>query len=251
MKNRRLIALAFGTCFLLICTGQSRAQTTGTTTGGTGGTTGGTGGIGGVGSTGAAGSTGGTSQTANVVQTLTTSQQIYSATGAAGSATTMPSSSNPFALTYVSPYSLGLPTNYSTLFGAQNVINQSGGPKGSYTYLYTAPSTATTSTSTTATTANGFTTYGTVRSPVYATVLSDNIPVPVHTTSEIRTKVQSIIERSSMLKNKGNIQVTMDGNTVVLSGQVPAREIQLVEGMVRLTPGVSEVRNQLQPIAPK
>ena len=39
----------------------------------------------------------------------------------------------------------------------------------------------------------------------------------------------------------------MDQGVVVLTGQVEnARERRLVEGMVRLTPGVLEVRNELQ-----
>ncbi len=93
----------------------------------------------------------------------------------------------------------------------------------------------------------GFTTYGTPRSSVYSTVLADDLPLVVHKTDDLFVKVKAVIDRSSYLPSKGNIQISMEGTTVQLQGQVGSeKERRTAEGMVRMTPGVRVVENQLQ-----
>ncbi len=54
------------------------------------------------------------------------------------------------------------------------------------------------------------------------------------------------LTQSSDLDRRDNIQVVMDGPAVVLRGRVADDdESRLVENMVKLTPGVNQVRNEL------
>jgi osmotically-inducible protein OsmY len=62
----------------------------------------------------------------------------------------------------------------------------------------------------------------------------------------IQGDLQAIVARSESLPSRRNIQVLTDGATVVLRGQVANdRERRLAEGMLRLSPGVRELRNEL------
>jgi hypothetical protein len=74
-----------------------------------------------------------------------------------------------------------------------------------------------------------------------------NFRAPVATMPEVATGLRTTLSESSMLTNPAGIGLAMDGATVVLSGTVPTDdEARLVEGMVRLTPGVRDVRNELK-----
>jgi osmotically-inducible protein OsmY len=65
--------------------------------------------------------------------------------------------------------------------------------------------------------------------------------------TQIRTDLQDVLARSSRLKSRGSIQVASDGGVVVLRGTVPDdHERRHAESLVRLTPGVREVRNELK-----
>ncbi len=245
MIRRNLLMRLCGAGLLVLLgpvTLQAQTATTGggtATTGATATTT----------TTGSSGINGGASSTGSVgaAPALTTATTIYSATSGAGSTTTIPSNSNVFGNTMVNPYSLGSPANYVNQFGAQNTISSGGGPKGSFTYLFTAPpATASGSASTVPTTANGFTTYGIQRAPVYSTVLSPSMPMPKYATSKLQTDLRAAISRSSQLKNKDSINVNVQGDVVTLTGTVAnGDERSIVEGMVRMTPGVLDVRNEL------
>jgi hypothetical protein len=71
------------------------------------------------------------------------------------------------------------------------------------------------------------------------------IPPPVVTKTQL--EVQGVFARSTALPSRDNIRVAMEGNMVVLRGTVnDSRERLLSEAMIRLTPGVYEVRNELQ-----
>jgi hypothetical protein len=62
-----------------------------------------------------------------------------------------------------------------------------------------------------------------------------------------RDDLQGILLRSTRLTTPAGISVTMDGNTVVLSGTVASEdERRLAENMLRLAPGVRDLRNELQ-----
>ena len=54
------------------------------------------------------------------------------------------------------------------------------------------------------------------------------------------------LAQSSDLDRRDSVHVLMDGQAVVLRGQVADDdERRLVENMVKLTPGVNQVRNEL------
>jgi hypothetical protein len=62
-----------------------------------------------------------------------------------------------------------------------------------------------------------------------------------------RTDLQGLLIRSPRLSAPAGITVAMDGNTVVLTGRVANDdERRLAENMLRLSPGVRDVRNELQ-----
>ncbi len=65
-------------------------------------------------------------------------------------------------------------------------------------------------------------------------------------TLRARSDLQNVIARSSSLPSKRTIRVQMDGNVVVLQGTVQdEHERRLAEALLRLTPGVHELRNEL------
>lgn len=83
------------------------------------------------------------------------------------------------------------------------------------------------------------------RSPSYSATVA--FPHRAAVPSRIVTDLQAMLTRSSALSNSPNIKVSVDGNTVVLQGQAAdEHDRRLAEGMVRLTPGVHDVRNELQ-----
>jgi hypothetical protein len=65
---------------------------------------------------------------------------------------------------------------------------------------------------------------------------------------ELRTDLLRTIAQSSDLPSRNGISVQMDGDAVVLQGQVSTNEERrVVESLMRLTPGVRVVRNELVP----
>lgn len=64
--------------------------------------------------------------------------------------------------------------------------------------------------------------------------------------SAVQQEVRSVILRSSSLPSRDSIQVTGDGQDIVLRGVVgDDHERRLAEALIRLTPGVHGVRNEL------
>jgi osmotically-inducible protein OsmY len=54
------------------------------------------------------------------------------------------------------------------------------------------------------------------------------------------------VDRSTSLSRPGNIQVEVEGQTMILKGKVRSNdERRLAEGLIRLTPGMRAVRNEL------
>jgi hypothetical protein len=171
--------------------------------------------------------------TAVTVQTITSGN---------GSATSIPSNSNPFVSTYGDYLSWGQPSKYATTFGPLAKPTVTFG-KGIYTTTASTNSTAAASTTTAPT---GFSTTGTVRNPQYTTALSEEIPLVFHQPAALLADVKDVIARSSKLQSKNGILVGVDGATILLTGQVSSdRERQLAEAMVSMTPGVRSVQNAL------
>ncbi|MGL4420979.1 MAG: BON domain-containing protein [Gemmataceae bacterium] len=72
-------------------------------------------------------------------------------------------------------------------------------------------------------------------------------PTPVMTAPAMTASLRTVIDRSTMLSNPRGIAIDMVNNTVVLRGMVKDEdEAKTAEGMIRLTPGVRDVRNELK-----
>jgi hypothetical protein len=70
---------------------------------------------------------------------------------------------------------------------------------------------------------------------------------PPMTATRMQTEVRAVLDRSTVLSNARGITVESDGAMVVLKGTVRDEdEARLVEGMIRLTPGVRDVKNELR-----
>ena len=241
MKNRRWIALVCGASLLLALTHRpAQAQTS--SSGGTGLT-----GSSLAGSSGSSSSGGLTSQTVSpaIGSGLVTSATTIAASSGTPSATSTPSSANPWGSTYVNYFTLGQPQNYQGKFGAQNVTPNITGTFGKYIYVAN-PSTSTGGASASNTQAVGFSTGTQPRTPVYTTGFADNFPVIRPTIAQVQADASDAIARSSMLKNKDSIRVVTNGPVVLLNGSVGSETERLTaEGMVRMTPGVADVQNNL------
>jgi hypothetical protein len=90
----------------------------------------------------------------------------------------------------------------------------------------------------------------TVARPGY--VLKNNIEVPpLPPRAELHTRWENSLRQSSSLRSLQNLTVRTDGDAVVLSGTVNTdSEKQLSEAILRLEPGVYNVRNELTVKAP-
>jgi hypothetical protein len=65
--------------------------------------------------------------------------------------------------------------------------------------------------------------------------------------SRIQVDAQRVLANSTALTKAGSIQVSVDGGVLVLKGRVASEHDRtLAEGIVRLSPGVYDVRNELQ-----
>jgi hypothetical protein len=86
----------------------------------------------------------------------------------------------------------------------------------------------------------------------FGTPAGPTVPAPPRTlppamASRMQREAQQVIRQSSALPSKGDIRVGISGPAVVLQGVVSdEHERRLAEGLVRLTPGINEVVNQLQ-----
>jgi hypothetical protein len=82
------------------------------------------------------------------------------------------------------------------------------------------------------------------RAPAYVATLGfrSTPPPPL----QLQADLQGVISRSGQLPSKDGIQVGIEDGVVVLRGAVADdAERRLAEGMLRLTPGVHEVRNDI------
>jgi hypothetical protein len=62
----------------------------------------------------------------------------------------------------------------------------------------------------------------------------------------LQADLRGVIDRAGLTVPAGNVQVQVDGTAVVLRGAVrDGDEARLVEGLVRLTPGVGRITNEL------
>jgi osmotically-inducible protein OsmY len=99
-------------------------------------------------------------------------------------------------------------------------------------------------------TAAAGTNYGAVlnRAGVMPSVpMNMSLNVPQVVPSVQAANLQAQIARTSSITVPANINVGADGGTIVLRGQVASHdERRIAENVLRLTPGVSNLRNELQ-----
>ena len=164
--------------------------------------------------------------------------------GAAGSGTTFtPSTTGIFAGYYSNPLYPGRP-------GSTNISNKTVGGFGQ-------PSFGTTTTTTQRTTGQagrtGTATVGNQNqnrnnqniTPItYAMEVKFQAPAIVP--ARLQTDLLGLVSRTTAIRQPGNVRIEVAGTTVILRGQVADdEERRVVEGMVRMEPGVREVRNEL------
>jgi hypothetical protein len=253
MKIRRRAAWVLSVGLSLALTpswlyAQGGTATTGTGTGSTG-ATGGTGGTGGAAASGAsavATSAVNISQSSGLVQPM----PILAITNTGSSATTTPSTSNPFYYTYVNPSSLGLPSIYATNLGPPTKYT---GTMGKGLYITTVTTSNSTTASTTTNAGVGFSTQPTPRAPAYYTVLGEGLTPKAYSADKVSAELTEKFANSSYFKKGDAIQVQVASNGVVLlRGQVATESERIrAEGMIRITRGVNDVQNELQVVPGK
>jgi len=64
--------------------------------------------------------------------------------------------------------------------------------------------------------------------------------------AQLQTDLLGLVSRTTAIRQPGNVRIEVAGTTVILRGRVADdEERRTVEGMVRMEPGVREVRNEL------
>ncbi|MSR54036.1 MAG: BON domain-containing protein [Gemmataceae bacterium] len=243
------IALGLGTTANVLAQGGVGGGT------GAGGGTGGTGAGGGGGSTfaGGSGGTGGNSFTGGGTQSFTGGTGGTTGGGAGGrtgggggtgtGTTFTPSTTGIFAAYYSNPLYPGRP-------GSTNISNKTVGGFGQPSF-----GTATTSTRATtgqagragtATARNQNTSNNKANIAPITYAMEVKFPAPVIVPTRLQADLQGLISRTSAIRTPGSVRVEVAGTVVILRGRVSDEdERRLVEGMVRLEPGVHEVQNEL------
>ncbi len=170
------------------------------------------------------------------VQSLGTSGSRYG--GRLGGNNGGVSASNVFGPYYAEPMAGGISSTGSTrtttfgspLFQTTTTTTRFTASTGGYT----------TGTSSSSALANTRMTQG----PAYSVAIGfqPQLATPV----QLQSDVQQMLAGSLSLAPQRDIRVAMNGPVVVLRGSVASdQDRQLAEGMVRLTPGISDVRNEL------
>lgn len=216
--------------------------------------------------------------TLSPVEQIATINSVSAYTGT-GATTSVISTSNPFARTYANPYWQGRAGAQANQVpgGFGNVLYNvtTGSTGGSIGYAGSTGSLTGQGGSTSISSALGRSTTGSTsgvrgstsstlgrtgggvssssvsgiivpmsRTIAYPAVLKFQAPaVPAAT---MHADIRGMLDRSTMITAPQNVQVNLEGDGVVLRGMAEnGDEARMVEGMVRLTPGVRFVRNEL------
>ena len=190
--------------------------------------------------------TGSTTPFAGNVATGFGTQSTAGMTTTGSTSTSAPTAANLLQKTYVNPYAQGVAAGNTT--GSTTATKAFGTP-----VLFVATTTAkyNTGSSTIATvnsnSGQGFTTLTEPKSIPYSTSLSEDVPYVAHVPSAMQTKLAGVLARSTMLADRGQMRVDVEGNVIVLSGSAKtANQRRLAEYLVRMEPGVTEVQNRIQ-----
>jgi osmotically-inducible protein OsmY len=157
---------------------------------------------------------------------------------------TVVSTSNLFRSHFANPMSAGLPSGTrQSGFGSPLYSTTTTGTTGN-----TGPGgTANINSRTNSTTGSvfGASSVGVRRAPAYSTSLG--FEYKQESSDAVLAKVMETLANASRLPNRKNIVVVLDGNTFVLQGTAANdHERRLTEALVRLTPGVREIRNEIE-----
>jgi hypothetical protein len=165
-----------------------------------------------------------------------------SATGT-GSAFQGIATSNLLGSYYANPLAAGLPSGTTQpRFGAALYNITAANLSTTGTGGQNRGGTATTSTSTAYA---GSSSVGIRRAPSYTTTIGFEFRQP--SMNSMQPSLQQTISESSSLPSRKDMVVAVDGDTVVLRGTASSeRERRMAEALVRLTPGVHDVRNNLE-----
>jgi hypothetical protein len=166
-------------------------------------------------------------------------------TAATGTGSSFPgiAASNLLGSYYVNPLAAGLPSGTTQpRFGAPlyniTTVNLSTTGTGGQNR----GGTATTSSSAPYA---GSSSVGIRRAPSYTTTIGFEFRPP--SMSSMQTSLQQTIAESSSLPSRSGMVVAVDGDTVVLRGTANSeRERRMAEALVRLTPGVHDVQNNIE-----
>jgi hypothetical protein len=91
----------------------------------------------------------------------------------------------------------------------------------------------------------------TARRPAVAAMLDDTFAVNIPTGGVLQAELRDILDRSTSLTSQPNISIAVEGRLVTLRGVVPNdHERRLAESLLRLTPGVGMIKNELTVRAP-
>ena len=186
------------------------------------------------------GGTGNSSLTGNSLSGSTTATNFRPSTnGQVG-----PSASNIIAPYYANPLQAGLPNSTTTTGGTAN-NKQFGSPL--FDTLNTSNNTASVSRSSNS--SSGLASVAptnTIRvGPRYTQSLAWQMPPMV--ASRVQPQLQSVISGSQRLVNPRNIQVSVDGQTVVLRGTAAdEHDRALAAAIIGMSPGVYDVRNEIK-----
>jgi hypothetical protein len=147
------------------------------------------------------------------------------------------SNSNPFATYYVNPLAVGLPGGTGRLaFGT---------PLYTVTTNPTLTGAFSTGTGLSGSASAALPSTASGAPAVHYTFVSP-LPRSPATTEIRRQDLEQVLARSSGLSSKENIRVTVQGEVVVLRGAVADdHERRLAESLIRLSPGVHDIRNEL------
>jgi hypothetical protein len=172
----------------------------------------------------------------------TTAGRAGGVSGSSGLAQ-VPTTQNSLQPFYANPLAQG--QNLTTTQSLLNTTTTTSGTFGQPTLGTTKTTTTRRGAATTSTAGGtGLSTVGQVRSPAYMTVLGFTPPRPAP--AQLQSTAAQVLARSSSLPSAGNIQVGTEGETVVLRGSVADdRERRLAENLLRLTPGIRQIRNEL------
>jgi hypothetical protein len=172
--------------------------------------------------------------------------------GAAAStaATAVPAATDPFITTYNSPLIIGI-NGVSESYSSNSTggVAQVGPSLGFGVPTWTAATatnSATTVKNTTGTNGEGFDTTAVPKTPAYMTVLSKSVPYVQHNSSKLQETLLSTLASVPFLQGKKGVFLAVDGSTVFLKGEVEDEaKRRVLEGVVRMTPGVRNVVNEL------